>query len=897
MAAHLLAALLTIVPVPQQAVDTTYARLVREATTDERFLPVSVATLPYSATVPSPLDYFGMIAGAPGSAHKASELYGYYRALAAASPRVVVEELNTSEGGREIILVVISDQETIRNLDRVRADMEALADPRVTDRGAMERIVASAKPVYHVEAGQHSPEMGPPEMVPELAYRLAVSEDATIRRIRANVVTLINPVQEPDGRDRQVDWYHRYTKGREYNDGFPRSVPYWGEYIYHDNNRDGIQMTSRLTQSSYKMFWRWHPVVMHDLHESVPMLYISMGTGPYNANIDPITVTEWQTLAHWDVQKLTAMGAPGVWTWGYYDAWWPGYQTWIAANHNGLGRFYETLGNSSADTYDRDLSGSSFAGDPALSRQWYRAMPPDRTFAWSQRNNSNYMQAGVLASLEYAARNGDEMLRNFWQKGHNSWQKGRTTAPYAYEIAPLSEQKDPGRAAYLVNQLGRHGIEVHRERDSGRYLVLMDQPYRNFAEDLLGIQAYPQDADFPAPDVAWTLGLIYGVDVAAIDDPAVQSSRGDLVSVAEPVKWTGRVVDEGSGGSDTWLMSFNGAAELLPALASLERAAPDAVIGAATEEFRAANAEWPAGTLVLRGVSAAEARVMAQRGISLTAAEVPDVDVFAVDLPRIAVYHTWFSTQEDGWVRYWLDEMGVEYESIDKDDLRAGDLKQRFDVILVSPARGNATRWTHGIDPRFGPMPYTRTEQFPSHGTPDASDDMTGGPGFQGLAELESFLDDGGTVVTMGGSTELVAGTGIVRDLSLFTPQGLTHPTSVISARVAHRASPLAFGFEDDTHLLRGNGPLLRAADAPDGSVVLRYGAGDGRPYVLSGMVRNESAIVDQAALLDLPAGRGGAGRVIAFSFNPLHRYLNHHDARLAFNALLFWNDGKPGAS
>ena len=128
------------------------------------------------------------------------------------------------------------------------------------------------------------------------------------------------------------------------------------------------------------------------------------------------------------------------------------------------------------------------------------------------------------------------------------------------------------------------------------------------------------------PDDSFRKYLQQNAGFAAIDDPAVQSSRGDLVSVAEPVKWTGRVVDEGSGGSDTWLISFNGAAELLPALASLERAAPDAAIGAATEEFRAANAEWPAGTLVLRGVSAAEARVMAQK--------IPERLEIIDDMPR-----------------------------------------------------------------------------------------------------------------------------------------------------------------------------------------------------------------------------------------------------------------------
>jgi hypothetical protein len=892
------AALLVAAPTaPQQAVDTTYARLVREATTDESFLLRSVATLPDVPSVPSPLEYFGTIAGAPGTAHKAAELYGYYRALAAASPRVVVESLNTSERGKEIILVVIADEATIQNLDQIRADMDALSDPRVTDRAEMERIVARAKPVYHVEAGQHASEMGPPEMLPELAYRLAVSEDDLVRRIRANVVTLINPVQGPDGRDRQVDWYHRFTQGRESGDGFPRSVPYWGEYINHDNNRDGIQMTSRLTQSSYRMFWRWHPVVMHDLHESVPMLYISMGTGPYNANIDPIAVAEWSTLANWDVQNVTAQGAPGAWTWGYYDGWWPGYQTWISANHNGLGRFYETLGNSSADTYERDLSGSRFAGDSGLSRQWYRPWPPEPTFTWSQRNNTNYMQAGVLGSLDYASRNADVMLRNFWQKGYNSWQKGLSEAPYAYDIAPLMEQHDPNRAAYLVNQLQRHGIEVHQDGADGRYLVLLDQPYRNFAVDLMGIQDYPEDADFPASDVAWTLGLIYGVDVEEVDDPAVLSQRSRLQRVDLPVVWEGRVDNGGAGGSRTWLMDFNGAAEILPGLAALRDAESGAEVGAASSAFAAGGEDWAAGTLVFQNVSEDGARLLAGFGLDLTRVSQAQVDLHTVELPRVGIYHTWFSTQDDGWVRYWFDELGYAYESIDKDDLRGGDLRDRFDVILVSNAGGNADRWTDGVNPRFGPMPYTETDEYPSHGSPASTDDMTGGPGVEGLSELERFLDEGGTVVTMAGSTQLVAGTGIVPGLSLFSASELTHPTSVVSARVTNRTSPLAYGFDDETHLLRGNGSLLRADDAPAGAVVLSYGAGDDRPYLLSGMVRNEEAIVGQPALLDLPAGASGAGRVIAFSFNPLHRYLNHHDARLVFNALLFWNDGKPDSN
>jgi hypothetical protein len=226
--------------------------------------------------------------------------------------------------------------------------------------------------------------MGSPEMLMELAYRLAVADEPNIKAVRERVITVINPVSEPDGRDRQVDWYHRYTKQRvEWDDGFPRSSPYWGKYTYHDNNRDGLQLSQELTKTANREYFRWYPTVMLDLHESVPLLYVSTGTGPYNETLDPITITEWQLMAQHDVSAATSAGLPGVWTWGFYDGWYPGYLMWMANNHNGIGRFYETFGNAGANTFVRDLSSARFAGDSVTSRLWYRPWPPTRRVRWS----------------------------------------------------------------------------------------------------------------------------------------------------------------------------------------------------------------------------------------------------------------------------------------------------------------------------------------------------------------------------------------------------------------------------------------------------------------------------------------------------------------------------------
>ena len=924
----LLALLVCALPLSaqQQPLDEEYGRLIREYTTDTLFLSTTVSTLPNHPTIPSPKDHFGVISGAPGVVHTTDELYGYYRALAAATPRVRVETIGTSEGGREILLVVVADEQSMQRLDHYRTQLERLADPRSLPESERDAVIAQAKPIYMLNGGLHSPEMGPPEMLPELVYRLAVSEDPDVARIRNEVITLVNPVAEPDGRDRQVHWYRRYTQGREsMDDGFPRSTPYWGEYVVHDNNRDGIQVSQELTKALFRAYYDWHPLVIHDLHESVPLLYISTGTGPYNHENDPIVVGEWQLFANNDITRLSAQNMPGVWHWGFFDGWWPGYAAWVANNHNSIARFYETFGNAGADTYVRDLSNQRYAGDLVTSRQWYRHWPPTAKVRWSMRNNTNFMQAGVLASLLFTAENRDQLLRNFWQKGINSITRGLTKAPHGFVIPGFDEQRDPRRTAYLVNQLQRQAIEVH-QRPDGDFVVRLDQPYRDLAVTLLTKQDFPSDAEHPPyDDIAWTLGYLYGVDVEPVDDPDI-FEWDDLTLLADTVAYTGSVRGSGS----THLVAHTGQGELLPALYWLSQNGQGASAEVARAPFTVGRDSFPAGSLVIHGASRDVAQQLAQSfGLDVVATNrTPDVPRHAADAPRVAIYHTWYNTQDEGWARFTLEQYGVPYTSIDKDDLRSGNLRSRFDAILIPQVRGGLDQLVHGIDSKWGPMPYTTTAEFPSHGTPDSTDDMTGGMGFDGLANLQRFVEGGGMLVTLGNPTRLVADGGMARELASISTGNLFHPGSVVSAKARRPDHPVMYGFPETFHLFRGNGPLFGVDRRDRGLIVAQYGtkpladerdeptgemmgmpetrvsasdrneengeragsadrAGAG-PYVLSGMVRNENVIVGQGAIFDLPVGQG---RVVAFSFNPLHRFLNHHEVPLVWNALMSWND------
>ncbi len=919
---------------------------IREYTTAPEYLAESVAYVPDSATVPSPGKVLGHLVGAPDELSRTAQIYDYYRRLAQATDRVRVETIGTSEEGREILLVQVSDAANLKDLDRYKSITSRLADPRRTSREAARGLASEGKVFYYLTGGIHSTETGSPEMLMELAYRLAVSEKPEIQAIRENAVVLITPVVEVDGRDRVVDWYYRNVRGKDlpYEELSEfLSPPYWGHYALHDNNRDGMQRALALSRAVDDAFWTYHPQVMHDLHESIPLLYVMTGYGPYNSAIDPVAINEWTELAHHDAGALAAQGLPGVWVWGFFDGWWPGYMLSVANLHNSTGRFYETFGNASAGTYERKLDKARFAGHPVTEVQWYRPWPPKKKLRWSLRNNTNYMEAGVLSSLSYAALHRQELLFDFWVKGDRSLTKGRTEAPYAW-IFP-AEQRDAGRLAYLVNQLRAQHVEVQRltqpahfggkSYPAGSYVVRTDQPYGSAAKTLLEVQKFPEDEpNTPYDDVGWTWPLLYGVEGSRIDDKKIfNPADAAMEAVGEDVTPRGRV--EGAG--DAFLLRDTGQNAFLRARLLLGSHQVDA----AEAPFEVRGVTYPAGSWIVQAPRSAVEEVAAATGLDFTAAPagaLPEVHRHLVDLPRLAVLHTWTDTQDAGWVRYTLDQEKVPYTLIAPEDLRRGGLAERFDVILFPNANGDFAGLVQGIDPRFGPLPYTKTPEFPSQGIPDASPDITGGMGFLGLQHLQEFVEGGGVLVTLGNAGTLAVDGGLLRRVTRASGTFNT-PGSELQAKVLKPLHPIVYGYGEFPAIFRGNGPIWDVRDEDRGFAVLQFGtkevpareeekgekgsaaaakaSGDfevedadaqpkpaapaarpseplptptkeKRDLLLSGFVKGKDAVDGKPAILDLPVGKG---RVILFAFNPLHRYLNHADFRFVYNVILNWND------
>jgi hypothetical protein len=874
------------------------AEAITELTSDPALVSPWVAYLPDSETVTSPTEYLGYIPGTEGELTHSGTIYGYMRELARTSPRVEVEVLGETEEGREILLVIVADETGIEDLDELKAATAALADPRETDPYEAEQLITQARPIYYINAAIHGDESGSPEMAMELVYRLAVSDLPLIQRIREELVVLINPVSNPDGRDKVADWFYRFLKGRTDYDSLPRqSPPYWGRYLFVDANRDAHQQTQAIVQAVYKMYFDYHPTVVHDLHEAMFLLQTWNGTGPYNPNLEPIVTAEFLEMAFHEVTTMTAMGMPGVWTWDFGEGYGHHYLDSVGMNHNSIGRGYETMGNATAETMMRAVS------ENEASRKWFRPLPVEGTLRWSMRDNVNYQQTALLAILDFTAKHADDMLLNFYRKGFNSWQKGVAGSPYAFVIP--EDQGDRHRVAQMVNVLLRQGIEVSRAIQAftvdegtfaaGSYVVPLDQPYRNYAVDLLELQDFPFDPEkLPYDDVTWNLPTHYGVETVRIDDHRIVPV--ELTPIEDEVIVEGTV----TGSGPVYLLSDRGQEGLLAARYLLA----DFDLDIAEASFSAGGEEYPAGSWILAGQEGlSDALQTVARELALdfeSAAGVPDVSRHEADVPRLGIWVPWADTDSIGWVRYTLDQRGVPYTYLRDEDIRAGNLQDKVDVIVYGNVDLELTSQIHGIQSVTGPMPFTKTADFPSHGEPASSEDITGGIGWTGLANLQSFVEQGGLLLTLGNGSALTLDGGMIRNVRRAQGTGISTPGAELRTSFLQPDHPIAYGYSETPSVFRFNYSVydlprhwLRMAyctscldgDVDRSSVVLQWGA-DAQPMVVSGGAKGEDALHGRPAILAVPTGKGA---IVAYNFNPLHRYLNHSDHRFLWNAILNW--------
>jgi Zinc carboxypeptidase len=832
-----------------QPLDEEYTRKIREYTTKPFFNSPLTDYLPASPNVPTPKAVLGDIAGAPGILPYTSEVHSYMRMLEKASPRVRVFSIGTSEEGREMIAVAISSQANLAQLDANRARLAKLADPRTINMSEAEadKLVADSVPVYYVTGTIHSTETGSPTALMELAYRLAVDESPYVNTIRNGVITLITPVVETDGRDRMVDLYRWHVAHP--NEQYPPLL-YWGHYVAHDNNRDAMALTLKLTRNVLNTYLGWKPQVLHDLHESVPYLYDNtVGDEPYNAWIDPILTNEWQIIGWNNVAEMTKFGMPGVFAHGTFDTWSPGYLMFIAATHNGISRLYETFGNGGADTVERTLSPQDVA------RTWYRQNPPLPKALWSQRNNNNYQQTGLLVSLHHFADNRQMFLKNFFLKSKRSIEKARTEGPAAY-IFPADDPR-PGGQAELLRLLQAQGCEISRasaaftvtmpakkaDKDAkpdakngarkvtadqkkpaesstpetlqfpaGSYLVRMDQPYSRIADMLLDHQYWsPSDPQSAYDDTAWTFGELGNVRVTRATDTKVLDVP--MEKVTSEIKAPGGI--QGSGA--VFLVNHNADNTLMTLCYRLKNVS----MAASEEPFEVSGRKFNRGSFIISGASRETVEKEASAlGLQMLAVPTaPTVKTHAVKAARIALMHTWLNTQDEGWWRIAFDQLGIPYSYITTQDVsNEKDLATKYDVIIFAPVGGGSTQTIiSGLPTYRNALPWKKTPQTPNLGTFTSTDDIRPGLGWSGVQNLQEFVRHGGLLISTMDTSEFALATGFAPGVSTTRSQKLKAPGTVVRSQFVDLSSPIAYGYEEKLSVFYGDGPIFNISSTVGG--------------------------------------------------------------------------------
>lgn len=929
---------------PNQKQDPTFTQSYQEWLANAKHGSPLVDHLPLVAGIPTPRDVLGYHIGAPRKLTYYADQLKYYRALAAASSRVRIETIGRSDEGRELVVVWISSEANMQRLAQNRKNLARIADPRGLNEAQVKGVLADTKPHYHLMGGLHSGETGPSEMLMELAYRLVTETSPLISQIREQLYVSMTPAADADGRDRNVDWFFRGldmaaaipapaitpvvapvptvpgdtarrvpaaapTTPPAGGFGAGAGVPYWGKYVYHDNNRD---INIKLVQMRAIIEWYFtaFPPIMHDLHEAQPLLYTYTGGPPQNPNLDPILFAELPWFGNWEMAQMTKWGMPGVYTHAFMDGWSPGYLGSVAYNHNGLMKMYETQSGRDLDStaMANARSGKASAAPPAggglgggrggavptgrggaQDREWYRGNPIgfNDIATFTRRSNTNYMQTGVLTALQLASMFPATVLENFYVKTRNSIEEGKVKAPFGFVI-PL--QRDMTRVAELVNLLRVQRIEVGRATapvkvgaityPAGSYVIKRDQPYGRLAKNLIERQQYPDARLNTYDDSGWSMGLAMNVDVVEIADSTI---LGAAVSPVDRIVLKGRT---GGAGNAAIAVAHLGSNHMIT-LRYLLRTVPMKV---AEQSFSAGDTTYPAGSFVVAGKYAPRVRALVD-SLGLTAAmlgSMPTVKLHDADVPRVAIYSQWSGTQNLGWYRLTFDEFKIPFDLIYKERVVQGNLRKDYDVILV--AEQNLSRQTVMQAKAARAQPYVKNDKYKFLGMYGETPDLTGGFGQPGVDAFASFLSSGGTLIAIGESARLPIEFGWARTVDKTPVPGLTSQRPLVEAIITRPEHPVFYGFGKTVIPVKYvGGTPFKVGIADEGNVLARYVGGD--KAVLSGLMTGADSLKSRPFAVDVPGAVKGNGRVIMFANNPIYRWQNHGEFNMVFNSLINWND------
>ncbi|HEX7049317.1 MAG TPA: M14 metallopeptidase family protein [Longimicrobiales bacterium] len=906
-------------------------------------LVAGATALEAQTDVTTPIEQFGHPIGADYVLPDYDDLVAYWKKLDAESDRMKLVSIGKTAEGRDQYMAIITSPENHANLAHYKEISQRLARAEgLTDEEA-HRLAREGKAVVWIDGGLHASEVLGAQQLMETVYQLVSRTDPETMRILNDVIILAVQAN-PDGMQLVSNWYMREEDpARRSTRGLPRL---YQKYVGHDNNRDFYMSTQPETENMNRiLFHEWFPQIMYNHHQTGPrgmVLFAPPFRDPFNYKFDPLVVTELDLVGAAMHTRFIAEDKPGATMaeGASYSTWWNGGLRTITYFHNMIGLLTETIGNPTPMAIpfvvDRQLPNAD------------QPMPIGPRDEWHFRQSIDYSVTANYAVLDLASRYREMFLYNIYRMGRNSIERGSRDhwTMYPDRIAKVeaavaaareaagdggegfgfggriddddaarymamlhdpalrdprgyiipADQPDFPTATKFVNALLETGITVHRATadftvngktyPAGSYVIKAAQAFRPHVLDMFEPQDYPNDFRYPGgPPIApydnagWTLAYQMGIEFDRIlegfDGPFEEIDEWNIDPPPGTVE---------AGPAEGYILSpyYNDAFVAVNRLL-----ADDAEVYRLAAPWQDGGERFAAGSFYIPaegGTRARLERLATELGIDFDAvSSAPDGEAYRLHPVRIGLWDRYGGSIPSGWTRWIMEQFEFPFEVVYPQRLDEGDLRDDFDVLIF--VDGAIPEEDRDRSRSFDDMAERIPEEY-RHTLGEVTIEKT-------VPQLREFLEDGGTILTIGSSTILARHLGLpVGDKLVETgDDGREHPLpreeyyipgSVLEVRVDTR-QPIAWGMDDHVDVFFDNSPVFTLEAGAEASGLERVAWFDGPEPLRSGWAWGQNHLEGGLAVIEAPVGEG-----TLYLFGPeiLNRAQPHGTFKFFFNGL-----------
>jgi len=851
------------------------------------FVLILASSICLAQKVPPPEDFFGFKVGADFHLINYEQAVNYWKKLEEISGKIKLFEYGKSSEGRPMIFAAISSEENMAKLDHYREISKHLSLVRGLAEKKAEKLAQEGKAIVWIDGGLHATEVAPAQHIIQLTYDLLSDDSQKIKRILDEVIAML-VLPNPDGMDMVAEWY-------ESNLGTPYEtsrLPWlYQKYIGHDNNRDSFMLSVPEIQNiNQVVHHEWYPHIFYNHHQTSPfpsLIFVPPDCEPTNPNLHPLLL-RWQNFIGTGIaMAFESEGKQGVISRFLFDTWYPGYVTQVCDFHNIISTFSETFLYRYATPYfytvmDFPEEYKDFTISMFFTNPWKGGW-------WHLQDAVEYCLTASKAVLDLAAKHREELIYAKYAMGSETIRRFQKEPPYGW-IVPL-EQRDKGVAAQLINKLITLDLEVYQAESSftadgvsypeGTYILPTSQPFGRFLKTLFEIQIYPDLRRYPSlwqsivdpiklkvpplrtyDVLGWTLPLQMGVKTAAMNTPLDIKMKRIIKASLPGARISG-------SGHYAFVIPYKTNNSVIAINRLLKE---EADVLWARESFNIGKKPFSPGAVIvpLSEFPLTKMRKLANE-LFLQVERIkqsPSVKTFKLKQPRVALYKPWISNMDEGWIRLVLENHEFPYTSVYNAEIKAGRLFDRFDVIILPNQNKDSIINGH----KKGTMPAK----------------YVGGISASGVRNLKQFIENGGTLVTLGSSCNLAVEEfklPIKNILKPLKPEDF-FASGLLVKITFDQNHPIAYGMPKEAAGFFALSPtfqilpVLKEQEKP--AVVGKYAEEN---IILSGWMLGEKYLKNKAAVVEVPFGKG---KIILLGFRVQHRGQTKGTFRLLFNSVFY---------